>query len=127
VERARSGRSGRYTCAIGAHGQTYQRRISYRSLDPADQHYDAGAKRGDLAICVAPAGISTGSDRAIAVTATGCDLNSRAGGGQKAARAQTSPRRVCAGSAGARGAGSSSGARSRGRERLMLSKAFADR
>ena len=75
MERARGGRSGRYTCAIGAHGQTYQRRISYRSLDPADQHHDAGAGPGGArAICLASVSlITTGSDRAIAVTAPHSD------------------------------------------------------
>jgi hypothetical protein len=122
VERAGGSRSGRYTCAIGAHGQTYQRRISDRSLDPADQHYDARARPGDRAISVASACIvTTGSDRASAVTASGFDHSARTGSGQKAARAETSARRVRAGSI------SASGARSRGRERLMLSKAFADR
>ena len=130
MERARGGRSGSYTCAIGAHGQTYQRRISYRSLDPADQHHDAGAGPGGArAICLASVSlITTGSDRAIAVTAPGFIHSACAGGGQEAACAETSARRLRAGSAGARGAGgSSSGGRSRGRERLMLSKAFAGR
>ena len=130
MERAPGGSSGRYACAIGTHGQTYQCRISYRSFDPADQHHDAGAGLGGArAICVASASvISTGSDRAIAVTAPGFVHSACAGGGQEAACAEISARRVRAGAAGARGAGgSSSGGRSRGRERLMLSKAFAGR
>jgi hypothetical protein len=127
VERAPGGSSGRYACAIGTHGQTYQRRISYRSFDPADQHHDAGASSGARVIGVAPAGIGTGSDRAVAVTASGFDHNPRAGG-QKAVRAETPARGFRAGPTGARSAGScSGGARSRGHERLMLSKAFAAR
>jgi hypothetical protein len=124
---ARCGRSGRYPRAVGTHGQTYQRRISYRSLDPADQHHDAGA-RPCRAICVASAGIiATASARANAVTAPGFDRGTCAGGGQKAC-AETAARRVRAGTAGARGAGgSSSRARSRGRKRLTLSKAIAGR
>jgi hypothetical protein len=128
VERAPGGSSGRYACAIGTHGQTYQCRISYRSFDPADQHHDAGASPGARVIGIAPAGIGTGSERAIAVTASGFDHNSRGGGGQKAVRAETAARGFRAGSTGARSAGScSGGARSRGHERLMLSKAFAAR
>jgi hypothetical protein len=126
---ARRGRAGRYPRAVGTHGQTYQRRISYRSLDTADQHHDAGA-RSCRAICVASAGvIATASDRAIAVTAPGFDRGTCAGGGQKAC-AKTAARRVRAGTAGARGAGDSSSrarARSRGRKRLTLSKAIAGR
>jgi hypothetical protein len=126
VERAPGGSSGRYACAIGSHGQTNQCRISYRSLDPADQHHDAGASPGARVIGVAP---GTGSDRAVAVTASGFDHNPRAGGGQKAVRAETAARGFRAGSTGARSAGScNGGARSRGHhERLMLSKAFAAR
>ena len=125
---ARGGRSGRYPCAVDTHWQTYQRRISYRSLDAADQHHDAGT-RPCRTIRVASVGIiAPASDRAIAVTAPGFDRNACAGGGQKATCAETAARRVRAGAAGARGAGgSSSRARSRGRERLMLSKAFAGR
>ena len=130
MERARGDRSGCDPCAVGAHGQTYQRRISHRSLDPADQHHDAGAGLGGArAVCVASASvISTGSDRAIAVTAPGFVHSACAGGGQEAACAEISTRRVRAGAVGARGAGgSSSGGRSRGRERLMLLKVFAGR
>jgi hypothetical protein len=130
VERAPGGSSGRYACAIGTHRQTHQCRISYRRLDPADQHHDAGASPGARIIGVAPAGIGigTGSERAIAVTASGVDHNPCAGGGQKAVRAETSARGFRTGSTGARSAGScSGGARARGHERLMLSKAFAAR
>ncbi len=127
MERAPGGSSGRYACAIGSHGQTYQCRISYRSLDPADQHHDAGASPGARVIGVAP-GTDTGSDRAVAVTASGFDHNPCAGRGQKAVRAETAARGFRAGSTGARSAGScSGGARSRGHERLILSKAFAAR
>jgi hypothetical protein len=115
VERACGGSSGRHACAIGAHGQTYQRRISHRSLNPAYKHHDAGAGRGGHAACAALAAIITGSDRAIAVTASHSDGSARAGGGQKAARAEISaPGR--AGSARARGGSNARGASSRRRE-----------
>ena len=43
---AAAGGSGRGPCAIDAHRQTHQCRVSHRSLDPAGQHHDAGAGLG---------------------------------------------------------------------------------
>jgi hypothetical protein len=113
VERAvpRSDRPGRHACAIDANRQTHQRRISHRGLDPAGQHHDAGAGPGDGAC----AGSISSGDPTIAVTAPDFDARPRARVGQEATRVESCAH-TGAGSAGAVGAGSRSGVRSRGGE-----------
>ena len=112
---AAGGRAGGRTAAIDAHRQTHQRRFSKRSLDPARQHHDAGTGLGPAAACRPP-----GGNGAIAVTASGCGVDADTGVGQEAACAEILAR-TCVSSGRASGAGCC------GCERLMLSKAVADR
>jgi hypothetical protein len=86
VERACGSSAGRRPSAIDPGGQTDQCGFSDRSLDPACQHHDAGARCGTVAIRAASGG--AGCERAVAVTAA--DIQSHIGGGQKAGGAETS-------------------------------------
>ena len=88
MERARGRRSGRGPCAIDAHGQTHQCRVSHRSLDPACQYHDAGAGPGDDPGRAALRRIGTGRECTIAVAAPYNDTGARAGGGQEAGSAE---------------------------------------
>ena len=69
-----------------ADGQAHQRRISKRSLHPAGQHHDAGARRGYDVICAArdPAG----HKYAVAASAPESSCAARARGGKEAAGAE---------------------------------------
>jgi hypothetical protein len=111
--------AGRGTSAVDAIRQTHQCRLPHRSLNPADQHHDAGAGAGACAHDTASVGIVISS--LIIPTANHCAVagttaDSGASRGQKAGCAQTGPHRR-AGSTGAGGTASRSGcagARSRG-------------
>ena len=74
MECAAGPRTGRRTYTGRAHGQTDQRRVSLRGLDPAGQYHDAGAGHQRAA----PAGVD--HQCASAVTAS----HAHAGGGEKA-------------------------------------------
>ena len=118
MDRARAGGSGRGPCAIDAHRQTHQCRVSHRSLDPAGQHHDAGAGPGRDATCAARSGFRC--QRPIAHP----DDGPRAGGGQEAG----TETQAYAGTGGA-GANRARCATAAARclKRLMLSKVAADR
>ena len=126
LERA-GGRRGRSRAGGGAraddaHGQTHQCRFSDRGLDPAGQHHDAGAGTAPAASARAPA--ATG-ECAAAVTAPGTtdDSHGAAPAAPAAPKKQPAPKSARAAPvqlAPRRG-------RSRGRQRLMLSKAGAGR
>ena len=88
MERARGERAGCGACTIDADGQTHQRRIPHGGLDPGRQHHDAGAGRGNDAVCAAPASFISIGERAIAVTAPDFGDNLGAGGGQEAGCAE---------------------------------------
>jgi hypothetical protein len=79
---APSVRAGRDPCANDANGQTHQCGVSDRCFNPAYQHHEPGAGRGNDARA-ARTGINAGRERAIAVTAPGFG-GAHAGGGQEA-------------------------------------------
>ena len=107
MERASDGCSGdRYTSTNAADGQTHQCGFSLGGLDAGCQHHDAGAGHSTSgparsSIVAGSECAITGSECAIAFTTPDDGVIPRAGGGQKAAGAETFAH-ACAGSASAR-------------------------